>query len=91
MAEEDNKGEAGSEVITIRVKDQTGDELCFKVKKSTKMSKIFDSYAQRRGVATNALRFMIDGERIQPDHTPKMLELDDNDQIDVMLEAVGGR
>jgi small ubiquitin-related modifier len=54
------------------------------------MSKIFESYAQRRGVATTALRFMIDGERIQPDHTPKMLELDDNDQIDVMLEAVGG-
>jgi len=33
---------------------------------------------------------MIDGDRVQPDATPKMLELEDNDQVDVMLETVGG-
>jgi small ubiquitin-related modifier len=33
---------------------------------------------------------MIDGERVKPETTPKMLELEDNDQIDVMLETVGG-
>eukprot|EP01041_Mallomonas_annulata_P009589 gene9589-19931_t len=83
--------ENGGEAITLRVKDQTGEEMFFKVKKTTKMSKIFDAYASRRGIAANALRFMIDGERIQPENTPKMLELDENDQIDVMLETVGGR
>ena len=46
--------------------------------------------AQRRGVAAASLRFMLDGTRVKPDDTPKMLELDDNDQIDVMLEALGG-
>jgi small ubiquitin-related modifier len=60
------------------------------VKKSTKMSKIFDAYGQRRGLQATALRFMLDGERVLPDNTPKMLELEDDDQIDVMLEVVGG-
>lgn len=54
------------------------------------MSKIFEAYAQRRGIESKSLRFMLDGERLTPDQTPKMLELEDNDQIDVMVEAVGG-
>ena len=77
-------------IIIIRVRDQTGDEMFFKVKKTTKMEKILSAYAQRRGVAQASLRFMLDGTRIKDTDTPKMLELDDNDQIDVMLEALGG-
>lgn len=84
-----DEGEAG-DVITLRVRDQTGDEMFFKVKKTTKMNKIFDAYAARRGITSSALRFMLDGERITADNTPKMLELEDNEQIDVMLETVGG-
>ncbi len=87
---QENTGGEAAETITVRVKDNTGEEMFFKVKKTTKMSKIMDAYAQRRGVATNSLRFMLDGDRIQGDATPKMLELEDNDQIDVMLETVGG-
>ena len=33
--------ETNSESITIRVKDQGGEEMFFKVKKTTKMEKIF--------------------------------------------------
>lgn len=54
------------------------------------MSKVFSTYAQRKGVEVNALRFLLDGERIKEDQTPKSLELEDNDQIDCMLEQVGG-
>ena len=83
--------EAGNEQqVTIRVKDSSGEEMFFKVKKETKMSKIFDAYANRKGVGQNSLRFMLDGVRIKPDETPKMLELEDNDQIDALLETVGG-
>ncbi len=49
-----------------------------------------EAYASRRGMSMNSLRFAVDGERIKADHTPKMLELEENDQIDVMLETVGG-
>ena len=54
------------------------------------MSKVFETYAQRKGVQSGSLRFLLDGERIEPDQTPKMLELDDQDQIDCMLEQSGG-
>ena len=65
-------------------------ETFFKIKKTTKMSKVFSAYAERRGVQTQSLRFMLDGERIQADATPKMLELEDQDQIDALLEQTGG-
>jgi small ubiquitin-related modifier len=76
--------------ITLRVKDQSGDEMLFKVKKTTEMSKVFDAYANRLGVTALQLKFMVDGSRINPTDTPKMLELEENDQIDVFLEQVGG-
>lgn len=82
--------ESANEPITIRVKDQTGEETMFKIKKSTKMSKVFNAYAQRKGVEPASLRFLLDGERVGPDETPKMLELEDEDQIDCVLAQVGG-
>ena len=54
------------------------------------MEKVFQTYAQRKGVQASSLRFLLDGERIQGDQTPKQLELDDQDQIDCMLEQMGG-
>jgi len=69
---------------------QTGEETFFKIKKTTKMSKVFSTYAQRKGVQVTSLRFLLDGERIEENATPKTLELEDNDQIDCMLEQVGG-
>ncbi|GMI58213.1 hypothetical protein ScalyP_jg6237 [Parmales sp. scaly parma] len=80
----------GSAPITIRVKDQTGEETFFKIKKSTKMSKVMETYAKRKGVDIASLRFLVDGERVQGEDTPKTLELDDQDQIDCMLEQTGG-
>ena len=67
---------------------QTGEETFFKIKKSTKMQKVFDTYAQRKGIQSSSLRFLLDGEKIGAEQTPKMLELDDQDQIDCMLEQV---
>ena len=54
------------------------------------MAKVFDTYAQRKGIQTNSLRFLLDGDRVMPEQTPKMLEMEDQDQIDVMLEQTGG-
>ncbi|KAI9917773.1 hypothetical protein PsorP6_012684 [Peronosclerospora sorghi] len=88
MNGEDSKKKV--EPITIRVKDQSGEETFFKVKPNTKMEKIFTAYAQRKGVPASALRFLLDGTRITGDQTPKMLELEDQDQIDCALEQVGG-
>lgn len=39
--------EGSSEPITIKVKDASGEEMQFKVKKTTRMEKIFEAYAGR--------------------------------------------
>ena len=54
------------------------------------MQKVFHTYATRKGVLESSLRFLLDGDRIKPDDTPKTMELDDQDQIDCMLEQSGG-
>lgn len=54
------------------------------------MSKVFQTYANKKGVNVNSIRFLLDGERIEQDTTPKMLELEDQDQIDCVLEQTGG-
>ena len=42
--------EGSSEAITIKVKDASGEEMHFKVKKTTRMEKIFEAYAGKRSV-----------------------------------------
>jgi len=76
--------------INLRVQDQQGGQVHFKVKFSTPMRKIFDMYAQKRGVAVNVLRFMLDGRRVRPEDTAATLGLEDDDQIDCLLEQIGG-
>eukprot|EP00980_Cylindrotheca_fusiformis_P010690 scaffold2391_cov113-Cylindrotheca_fusiformis.AAC.7 len=87
---DDGDGNEANDQITIRVKDQSGEETFFKIKKTTKMGKVFETYAQRKGMQMSSLRFLLDGDRIKEDQTPKMLEMEDQDQIDCVLDQVGG-
>ncbi|VDN21625.1 unnamed protein product [Gongylonema pulchrum] len=48
------------------------------------------SYAERVGVAVGSLRFLFDGRRINDDDTPKTLEMEEDDVIEVYQEQVGG-
>ena len=43
-----------------------------------------------KGIQAKSLRFLLDGKGIKADETPKMLELEDQDQIDCFLEQIGG-
>ena len=42
-----------------------------------------------RAQSKAALRFLVDGERVQGDATPRSLQLTDGDQVDVLLEQCG--
>ena len=79
------------EIITIRFSslDQIGDEMFFKLKKSTKMEKVMSFYAQRRGVDITELNFMLDGTRIGYTCTLRSLKMKDNDQVDVIKKSTG--
>jgi len=77
------------EHLVVRIRDQVGDETVFRVKRSTKMELIFEKYANRKGVSSSSLAFLLDGDRISPELTPAMLELEEEDQIDCMLQQCG--
>ncbi|OCH90386.1 ubiquitin-like protein [Obba rivulosa] len=76
--------------INIKVLTQTGEEVFFKIKRNTKLSKLQGAYASKVGKDVSSIRFLYDGNRIHDDDTPASLDMEDNDTIDVMVEQVGG-
>lgn len=81
---------ANSEYIKLKVVGQDSNEVHFRVKFGTSMGKLKKSYADRTGVAVNTLRFLFDGRRINDEDTPKSLEMEEDDVIEVYQEQVGG-
>eukprot|EP00956_Cyclotella_meneghiniana_P026738 scaffold58585_cov65-Cyclotella_meneghiniana.AAC.2 len=53
------------------------------------MGKIFSVYASRKGIDYRSLRFLLDGDNIDPNGTPSTLGLEDYDQIDAIIEQIG--
>merc|ERR1711953_853261 len=84
----ENKDEA--EYIKLKVVGQDSNEIHFRVKMSTNMGKLKKSYAERVGVPVSSLRFLFDGRRINDDETPKALEMEQDDVIEVYQEQTGG-
>ena len=63
----------------------------FKVRPTTKFSKVFEAYCQRKSLQMNTVRFLVDGERVLADQMPQDLDMEDGDCVDAMMEQVGGR
>jgi small ubiquitin-related modifier len=76
-------------IVTFRVKDQTGEETMFKVKNTTSFGRIINAYANRKGVRAVDLSFLLDGHRIEPYQTIADLDLEDEDQVDCFLNQSG--
>merc|ERR1712194_837656 len=83
--------DAAAQHIQLKVKDQQGSEVQFKIKKATPLRKLMDAYCSRLGLQASQVRFMVDGERIAPDDTAEKLGLEDEDLIDVAMEQTGGK
>jgi small ubiquitin-related modifier len=81
---------ASTEHINLKVTSQNGEEVHFKIKKTTPLAKLMDTYCQRMGLSRNSIRFLFEGSRLQDQQTPKELEMEDGDSIDAMLEQLGG-
>ncbi len=82
--------EDDSEAITIRFRDQGGDETMVKMKRTTRMKNVFGAYASRKGVRIYEIRFLLDdGRGIGEDETPESLDLEHGDQIDCFLQQCG--
>jgi len=78
------------DTINVKVVTSSGEEVFFKIKRNTKLSKLQGAYAAKVGKDVASIRFLYEGDRITEDATPASLEMEDNDTIDVMVEQVGG-
>eukprot|EP01035_Chromulina_nebulosa_P064472 gene64472-88179_t len=76
--------------ITISVRGTDGKNQPFKVKMDTPFRKVFNAYSERAGVDVKSVHFLYDGARLKEMDTPKMLEMQDEDQIDVVVNQTGG-
>ncbi|KAH9057349.1 small ubiquitin-related modifier [Lactarius vividus] len=84
------KSEIDNPTINVKVVSSSGEEVFFKIKRSTKLSKLQGAYASKVGKDVSSIRFLYDGARINDEDTPASLDMEDNDTIDVMVEQVGG-
>jgi len=81
---------ADSDTLNLRVQNQDGSEVVFKIKKHTQLKKLMEAYCSRQGQDFNSVRFLHNGQRLTPDQTPKELDMEDNDVIDAVLHQTGG-
>ncbi|VDN06364.1 unnamed protein product [Thelazia callipaeda] len=86
----DPGAQVSSDYIKLRVLGQDSNEVHFRVKFGTSLGKLKKSYADRMGVDVASLRFLFDGRRINDEDTPKSLEIEDDDIIEVSLSGATG-
>ncbi|XP_031661695.1 small ubiquitin-related modifier 1 [Oncorhynchus kisutch] len=87
---QDAADQKDGEYIKLKVIGQDNSEIHFKVKMTTHLKKLKESYSQRQGVHMSTLRFLFEGQRISDNHTPKELGMEDEDVIEVYQEQTGG-
>ncbi|GFZ13469.1 Small ubiquitin-related modifier like [Actinidia chinensis var. chinensis] len=76
--------------INLKVKGQDGNEVFFRIKRSTQLRKLMTAYCDRQSVELSSIAFLFDGRRLRAEQTPDELEMEDGDEIDAMLHQTGG-
>jgi small ubiquitin-related modifier len=91
MADEKDKDDKKEKAhLQLTIKGNDNDKVYFKVKKSTKLKKLMDAYCGRLGVQAESVRFMFDGDRLNPESSAEDAGMEDGDEIDAMVEQTGG-
>ncbi|KAF7039392.1 hypothetical protein CFC21_049395 [Triticum aestivum] len=87
-ADEDKKPAGDGGGAHINLKD--GNEVFFRIKRSTQLKKLMNAYCDRQSVDLNSIAFLFDGRRLRGEQTPDELEMEEGDEIDAMLHQTGG-
>jgi len=60
---------AAPEHLNIKVTDNNN-EVFFKIKRNTKLEKLMLAFCERQGKTITSVRFLFEGQRVQPTDTP---------------------
>lgn len=58
-----------SEHLNIKVTDNNN-EVFFKIKRTTALKKLMDAFCERQGKSPQSVRFLFDGQRVNPTDSP---------------------
>ena len=72
------------------MKDSSGGEVFFKVKRTTRLEKVMNAFCERQGKVVGTSRFVFEGTKLLKDQTPADHDMEDGDIIDVFEEQLGG-
>jgi small ubiquitin-related modifier len=90
-SEEQAENQGGNaEHINLTIKDPQGEETYFKVKRGTRMRKVFQAFCKRINIDPETMRFFFQGERVNDDQTPNDLGLRDGDKLDAFVRQTAG-
>jgi small ubiquitin-related modifier len=78
------------EVVTLKLRNADGAETIFKVKWTTKFSKIMEAYCKKFGLEQGGIRLVFDGSRLDEHESPESANLEDGDVIEVRTFMIGG-
>ncbi|KAI9691776.1 MAG: hypothetical protein M1822_007848 [Bathelium mastoideum] len=80
---------APTEHLNIKVTDNNN-EVFFKIKRTTQLKKLMDAFCERQGKRPDTVRFLFDGQRVNPSDNPESLDMQDGDTLEVHAEQIGG-
>jgi hypothetical protein len=78
------------EKITLKIQDQDGSTLEFKVKKNISFRKILKTFADNVNKNPDELRLIFNGKVLGLDETPDMRNMEEGDELEVVASQVGG-
>ncbi|NXH96622.1 SMO3L protein, partial [Pachycephala philippinensis] len=81
---------AEDEHIALKVVEQDGSMVQFRIKRHTPLSRLMRAYCCRQGLSVRQIMFLFDGQPIKEADTPAQLEMEDEDTIEVYQQQTGG-
>lgn len=94
MAEENRKKQniAHDDPSTIffKIVGQKGEERHYRLKRTTKLGKVFDAFCDQQRLVRDSIDFLYHGNRLRPSLAPIDLDMEDGDQIEAMNRVGGG-
>ena len=73
------EGDESNMPIQIRVRCANYEEVQFKIKKRTALSKVMDAFCSKTSIERDSLVFLFDGKRIPKDANALDMDLEDDD------------
>ncbi|NXO80282.1 SUMO3 protein, partial [Sitta europaea] len=82
--------ETQKEHIELKVADQDGSVVRFRIKRHAPLGKLMTVYCCRQGLSMKHIMFLFDGQPIKEGDTPAQLEMEHEDTIEVFQQQTGG-